>query len=106
MSTLLSLYKKVLINILVLIICNIYYEFFIVSILVRITIQITLYISISESLSSEYLDAELIFSLVARLPSIGMASSLISLTPPVPWLSESSDVCKEYTKHVKNIFIK
>lgn len=60
----------------------------------------TLYISISESLSSEYLDAELIFSLVARLPSIGMASSLISLIPPVPWLSESSDVCKEYTKQM------
>lgn len=61
--------------------------------------------SISESLSSEYLDAELIFSLVARLPSIGIASSLISLMPPVPWLSESSDVCKEYTKRIPPVLI-
>lgn len=74
-------------------------NFFIINILVRIIMWgVTLYISMSESLSSEYLDAELIFSLVARLPSIGIASSLISLIPPVPWLSESSDVCKEYTK--------
>lgn len=62
--------------------------------------DITLYMSISESLSSEYLEIEFTFSLVARLPSIGIASSLTSLIPPVPWLSESSDVCKEYTERI------
>lgn len=50
----------------------------------KFIILITLYTSRSESLSSEYLDLLTIFSLVARLPNIGNASSLISLIPPVP----------------------
>lgn len=75
------------------------YKFFIVNTLAQITTRELPCMSISESLSSENLDTELIFSPVARLPSMGIASSLISLTPPVPWLSESSDVCKEYTKY-------